>query len=116
MEATYDILAASAIAAAVLSLFAILRLAFRSSSLPSWATNTIPAYVVALLMTYAVAGSLFYLALALNTVIGGTAAFFATFAIHIALAGLFLKLIPVTEGEVAGARATQQAPSQGVAA
>jgi hypothetical protein len=113
MEATYDIAVSLAIAAAILSLFAILRLAFRSPSAPSWATDTVPAYFIALLMTYAVAASLFYLAYTLSSAIPGWAAFFATFAIHIGLVAAFLKVMPSTEGEVAG---TQRAPSQGVAA
>lgn len=116
MEATYEVGVSLAVAAAVVSLFAILRLAFRSPSTPSWATDLIPAYLVALLLTFAVAGSLFYLAIALSGVAPAWVAFFGTFAIHIGLVAVFLKLLPISEDAPAQAVRQRAAPSQGVAA
>ncbi len=97
METTYDIAFALAIAAAVISLFAIIRLAFRSSTTPDWVRSTFPAYFIALLLTFAIAGSLFYLAYALAGALPAWIAFFGTFAVHIGLVAVFLKLLPVTE-------------------
>lgn len=116
MEALYDIVVALAIAAAVISLFAILRLAFRSSSTPEWARGLVPAYAVALLMTFAMAGSLFYLSFALAGAVPAWVAFFGTFAIHIGLVAVFLKLLPVSEvTESAGKRAQRSSPQGAMA-
>ena len=117
MEAAFDIAVAFAIAAAIISLFAILRVAFRSTSLPSWANGLYAGYGCALLLTFAFAGSLFYLALALSAAIPGWVAFFATFAVHIGLVALFLKLLPIDAKAEAPARSKLgTAASEGAAA
>lgn len=97
MEAITNLAMSAAIAGAILSFFAILRLAFRSDSLPTWLTSDYVAYAFAILLTFAIAGSLFYMGIALSEVANGWIAFFGTFALHVGLVSFFLRLFPLEQ-------------------
>ena len=116
MEAITTLAMSLAIAAAILSFFAILRIAFRSDSLPTWLTSDYVAYAVAILLTFAIAASLFYVGVSLSAVSNGWIAFFGTFAIHIGLIALFLTIFPVDQKEATGRRSANVAASEGAAA
>ena len=116
MEAITTVAMSVAIAAAVLSFFAILRIAFRSDSLPTWLTSDAVAYAVAILLTFAIAASLFYVAVSLSEVVNGWIAFFGTFAVHIGLVAMFLTLFPLDQKQTTGRRGSNMAASEGVAA
>ena len=105
-----------AVAAAILSLFAILRIAFRSESLPTWLTSDYVAYAVAILLTFAIAASLFYGGVSLSAVANGWIALFGTFAIHIGLVALFLAMFPLDQKRTTGQRGSSMAAPEGVAA
>jgi hypothetical protein len=110
METIYQLVMALAAAAAVISLFCILRLAMRAEATPDAIKHDVTAYGIAFLLTTATAASLFYLAYALSFVVGGTIAFFATFAIHLALLVLFSQLFPVKDAD---ARTESQTEARG---
>jgi hypothetical protein len=116
MEAITTLAMSLAIAAAILSFFAILRIAFRSDSLPTWLTSDYVAYAVAILLTFAIAGSLFYVGVSLSAVANGWIAFFGTFAVHIGLVALFLSMFPIDQKEATGQRRATVAASEGAAA
>jgi len=116
MEAITTLAMSLAVAAAILSFFAILRIAFRSDSVPALLTSDYVAYAVAILLTFAIAGSLFYVGTSLSAVVNGWIAFFGTFAIHIGLIALFLTIFPIDQKEATGRHRATVSASEGVAA
>jgi tryptophan-rich sensory protein len=116
MESITTLAMSFAVAAAILSFFAILRIAFRSDTLPTWLTSDYVAYAVAILLTFAIASSLFYVGASLSAVANGWIAFFGTFAVHIGLVALFLAIFPRDQKQTTGQRGSSMAASEGVAA
>lgn len=116
MENTYQLATALGCAASLLVLFALLRQAFRSPSAPSWMTNSFAAYTCAVAVTLGVAGSLFYLASALQLVVPGLVAFVGTFAIHLAMVAVLLRVLPADESETDDQVMPQDAHAAGVGA
>lgn len=116
MESITTLAMSLAVAAAILSFFAILRIAFRSETLPTWLTSDYVAYAVAILMTFAIAASLFYVGVSLSAVANGWIAFFGTFAVHIGLTALFLAMFPLDQKQATGQRGSSMAANEGVAA
>jgi hypothetical protein len=111
MEPITDLVLSIVMAGALVSLYAILRIAFRAPILNS----DIPAYIAALMFTFAFAASLFYVAMGLNSVLPGGVAFFGTFAVHGAFIWLFQKLIPLQAQTTIMARAPRVASSRATA-
>ncbi len=99
MESTYQLATALACAAGLLALFALLRQAFRAPSAPSWMTSTIVACTCAVALTLGFAGSLFYLASALQLVVPGLIAFAGMFVLHLGMVAVLLKALSADESE-----------------
>ena len=74
------------------------------------------AYAVAILMTFAIAASLFYVGVSLSAVANGWIAFLGTFAVHIGLTALFLAMFPLDQKQATGQRGSSMAANEGVAA
>lgn len=85
------------VAAAVISLFAILRLVTRSKSSATWLGSYITAYTSAVALTIAVAGSLGYLGYALQPFMPTVLAGVGAIALHIGLLAAFRMLLPVRD-------------------
>ena len=97
MEALGELGVALFVAAVLISLFAISRLATRSPSSPAWVTSTLSAYLFAVPFTIAVAASLGYLGFALQPFVGVFMAGLMSVAVHVALLAVFRALLPVRE-------------------
>ena len=104
MEAITGLAMPLIVAAGVISLYAVLRLVVRSD----WMTSDLPAYALAVLMTFAIAGSLFSLGIGLSGVMSDGFAFLGTFLIHGALVWLFQSLLPISANEADSARISAQ--------
>lgn len=98
MESLTELGTALFAAAALISLFAVLRLATRSASSPAWLTSTLMAYAFAVPFTIAVAASFGFLGYALQPFMNVVLAGFAAVAIHLALLAAFRVLLPVKDG------------------
>lgn len=108
MEAITGLVMPLIVTAGVVSLYAVLRLVFRSEMV----SNDMAAYPVAVLLTFAVAASLFYLGLALAGIMPGGYAFLATFAVHGLFAWIVQTLLPITADDAGGAQVSaERAPA-----
>ena len=97
MDNITQLLIALSAALGALSMFVILRRTMNSESTPEWFANGAVASVLALLLTIAFAGSVFFLGYVLSFFMSGGIAFFATFAIHGALFALCSFVLPTAE-------------------
>lgn len=97
MESSTQLLIALSGALGALSLFVILRRTLNSPSTPVWIANGIVAAVLALLLTGAFAGSLFYVGYTLQAFVSSGVAFFATFVIHAAIYAVCSYILPTHE-------------------
>lgn len=97
MEALTELGIALFAAAVLISLFAILRLATRSPSSPSWLSSLMLAYIFAVPFTIGIAASLVYLGFALAAFMNGGFAGLASIGIHLGLLAIFRTLLPVSD-------------------
>ncbi|MGI9478732.1 MAG: hypothetical protein ACR2PI_18665 [Hyphomicrobiaceae bacterium] len=106
---------ASFVAAALISFFAVMRLATRSSSSPGWLTGTLTAYAFAVPFTIAIAASFGYLGYALQPFMNIALATVASMGMHLAMLAFFRMLLPVKDQAPAGEPA-RRAPQQAATA